>query len=513
MVKFGEEIKLSPSSEQLRKACCAVRGRFPKIPVIGIPWLYFTNVRNPVHRRLCAHDQKWVLPLMILRMAWPFIKGFQTAFKVVWLRLQCRDALAVLKNQSFDVVAKTWVFGGRREAQDNDFYYGDLQTRLADNNIAMLLLCGNVSGRNWRDYVLSHTRTSLLSRLPELCFVPFGRVFQIVFKQAAASFVLWFHFRKEQDPLLKRVLAKAAVDVLRAQTLSNSLYYWMGREAVKIWKPRVFLTFYEGYAWEKCLWLGVREEKESCKIAGYQHTVIMKHAYEQLAPLLGPNEKTIPDIVLCSGLESLQMMESGQQGVHTRFVPFGSFRFSSHFSDNPLPVPSRRAVLIIPEGNMFEATLLFDFAIKLSALLPQYRLIFRSHPLLPFDRVRPRLSLDGGLPPNVEISNRKDIHDDFSRASAVLYRGSSAVMYAILKGLKPFYLQREGEAVIDPLFKLKNWREPVDSLETFVNRLQAFETTPFERLQVSFQSAAKYVRQYIMPVDQEAVGRFVKNLL
>ncbi len=434
-------------------------------------------------------------------------------FRISWLRWQCKEAFRRLKDQKFELLAKTWVFGGRKEREEDDFYYGDLQKRLQESHVSMLLLCGNVIGKDWKAYVASHTRTSPLSRLPDLCFVPPWHALQVVCEQVVASFRLWFHWNKEQDSLLKRVLGQAAVDVLREQTLANSLHYWIGREAVKIWNPKMFLTFYEGHAWERCLWLGVRAENPDCKVAGYQHTVILPHAYEQLTPSMDRCKGFSPDIIFCSGPESVDMMRSSHAERATTLIPFGSFRSPSFISRDCFSDFSHKGILVIPEGMLSEAVILFNFAIRLSSLLPQYRFIFRSHPLLPFEEVKSQLALEKGiLPPNIEISNFKAMHDDCSRVSAVLYRGSSAVLQTIAEGLKPFYLHKEGEAMIDPLFRLHVWRESVDSPEAFVSRLRAFELSPAEQLQNSLQSAMHYAREYIAPVQQQSIDRFLEAL-
>jgi len=156
---------------------------------------------------------------------------------------------------------------------------------------------------------------------------------------------------------------------------------------------------------------------------------------------------------------------------------------------------------------------LFGFAMKLAPLMPDYRFVFRCHPALPFERVRSHLGLEKEtLPGNIEVSISKEICDDFNRASCVLYRGSSAVFYAILKGLKPFYLQNGGEDIIDPIFKLNAWRESVDSPESFATRARVFETTPMQQLHIPFQAAVKYAREYMMPVGQESIAHFLKTL-
>ena len=90
--------------------------------------------------------------------------------RLIWamvrMRWSLRREIRALKGERFDVVVKTWCFGAERSAEDRDFYYGDLQRRLADRGVRMLLLCGDASGTDREVFARAQVSTSGLCRLP-----------------------------------------------------------------------------------------------------------------------------------------------------------------------------------------------------------------------------------------------------------------------------------------------------------------------------------------------------------
>jgi len=291
--------------------------------------------------------------------------------------------------------------------------------------------------------------------------------------------------------------------------MTSGLFFWIGKAAVRTWHPRAFVTLYEGHGWEKCAWWGVKTSDASCKTVGYQHTVIHDHNFSLLRPLDNQSEYSTPDVVLCLGERTRDMMWSGHLPRQSQLIPFGSFRQTPDEAVHAAPQPAKRTVLVLPEGLPNEAKLLFDFAIQISRLLPDHHFIFRCHPVLPFDEVRRHLE---GVPeefPNVEVSNRELIADDFVRSSVVLYRGSSSVMYAVLYGLKPIYLHNDEHQDVDPLFELAHWREYASSPDEVQRLLQQYAETSEESASEQWKSAFEYVSTYAMPVGDASIDRFL----
>lgn len=110
---------------------------------------------------------------------------------------------------------------------------------------------------------------------------------------------------------------------------------------------------------------------------------------------------------------------------------------------------------------------------------------------------------------NMVLSNRS-IEEDFQRASVLLYRGSSAVFYAVLQGLLPIYADIETEVDRDPLFQLERWRQRCASVEEFVQVLAQHERTSEEPLTQEWQAAAQYVKDYTGPVTDDRIEAFLR---
>jgi hypothetical protein len=138
--------------------------------------------------------------------------------------------------------------------------------------------------------------------------------------------------------------------------------------------------------------------------------------------------------------------------------------------DAPRSLPT---FLVLPEGIGSECIYLFEFALECARRLPEARFIFRTHPVLPFERLEPNIRGYYPVPDNVEVSRGRPIEDDFARATYLLYRGSSTVIYAVLAGLKPFYIVRPDEIDLDPLYELAEWREHVHSVDDRYTSLQS----------------------------------------
>jgi hypothetical protein len=164
---------------------------------------------------------------------------------------------------------------------------------------------------------------------------------------------------------------------------------------------------------------------------------------------------------------------------------------------------------VLPEGNLPESQLLFHFAMRAAALLPDYRFIFRCHPILPFDRVRSRLHDFPERFANITVSAHTPITADFDRSSLLLYRGSSAVLHAVLHGLKPVYLHDDRSPDIDPLFEVTNWRERIASLREMQEVLERYAAVSQAHAAEQWRRAAEYAEAYTVPVDGAAIDRFL----
>lgn len=496
------------SSEQLAQACYTIRKRMPTLPVLGIQWMHRTNTRDPLHEELLAKKRNYRWLLLPARLFLLVLRSIFLILATLLLRWKFGAGSRFLKDQRIDIVAKSWHFANQMPMQDKDFYYGELQQMFFKRGLSSLLLCGNVGKRSWKFFAGQRAKTSEFYQFPEFCLVTSLCIVRVFFEQIVSCFGLWKLRFKEKDSFLKTVLGYATVDCLRTQTMTNCLYYWIGRRAIRLWKPKAFLTLYEGYAWEKCLWRGVKTEDSVCKTIGYQHTVILQRTLALRKPCLNPKEYSTPDIVLSSGYKIADILKKSHAERKTKVIPFGSFRCQPSLSVEQPSNSACRTVLVVSDWFK-EAPFLFNTAMKTASILKDHHFIFRLHPIDPFSKVKPYLNAKVEAFPNIEISKQKKIEEDFVRSSAILYRGSSAVLYAILNGLKPFYLHKAGMEIIDPIFELNEWRQNVESEDALEQGLLEYAKTPAEKNFSSWKVARDYVQAYTMPVDQNSIDRLL----
>lgn len=506
--------RLSAALGAVRRSHCTC------LPVLALVWMHQKHPIHSVQQRLMGWEEAGAAGTVAGGLhaqrgrLWHALEcilyAVYLATVIVRLRWMLRREIQALKREGFAIVAKTWCFGAAKPAGDADFYYGNLQRRLAERRIPMALLCGDAkSNRGWRAFARAHVSTSIPWKLPELCLVPLMAPLAMALQQVATSWRLRRFGRRSSDPLLGRICAAAAEDCLSRHTTRSGLSYWIGKAATEAWRPRAFLTLYEGHGWERCMWLGAKTADPSCLTVGYQHTVLFRHSTALLRPPADEGPWATPDVVLSTGDRTKEMMRSGHQPHRTKFVTFGTFRRSPAASLPVRPFPERRTVLVVPEGLLPEAKLLFDAATRVAVRMPEHRFIFRCHPVLPFSEVRPYLDRDPDNVPNIAVSDVPSIDDDFSRSSVVLYRGSSVVLYAVLHGLKPVYLGHKEPGDVDPLFELSCWRERAGAPDELEGVLRRYAEAPAGTVVGEWQVASAYVEQYLTPVESGSVERML----
>ncbi|MFA5974921.1 MAG: hypothetical protein WC859_01995 [Elusimicrobiota bacterium] len=508
---------------RLHRRLNAIRSLCPDLPVLAIFWLHLKHPLHPVQEELLAllkapgvrPKRNWILTLTRLTADW-FVAGTRCklyAMALTWricrIRWAFRKERHALAKQSFPVIAKTWGFSFDLAKKEIDFYFGDLQARLRQRGISMLMLCGNAGILDSLSFGKAYTSTAFPFRLPELCLLRVWDPWHMFFRQLIAAWKLWRPALRAADPVLRRALVLAARDVLAPQTLRDALFFSIAQTACRQWKPKAFLTLYEGHAWEKCAWAGAKSGFSSTCTAGYQHTVLFQESLAMTQPYIDSPERSLPDLVLGIGDVPLDLLRPSHEPHGCRLVRLGSFRFQKGQSSEPAS-PARRRILVTPEGMLPEMKALFGFTYRAARSIPWATFVIRTHPAMPLKHVLPELPEDFLRLPNIAVTQEKDISADFRRSSCILYRGSSTVLYAIFEGLRPVCLSVPGMIDTDPLYDLQSWREHCVTPEALAELLKQDEGLAPEDRQAQWREAADYVARYTMPVDDSTIDRMLE---
>lgn len=501
--------------ERLHGVLSEVRRRCPTLPVLAIHWMHVKHPIHPVQDALMAQetDASPAVPpdygvLLAGFVVCLLYAGYLTA-RLMQLRWALRWPLVVLRREHFDVVAKTWRFDATKSADGRDFYYGDLQQRLARRGVRMLLICGDARGKGWLRFAQGNISTEDAQwQVPEWCLVPLAAPWVMACRQLASALRLRQLAMREESPLTKRVLVRASRECVSRHIMPVGLNCWMARAVVRRWRPRAFMTLYEGHGWERSIWRGVKEADAACRTVGYQHTILLRHNRALLGAPAMDAPVARPDAVLCLGPRTAAMLEPSHP--RSTMISFGTFRATPDRAALTPPAPQRRTVIVLPEGYVGESALLFNAALESAVRLPDHRFILRLHPILPLAEVRPHLTRDPAGLANVEVSPGGPIERDFARSSAMLYRGSSSVLYAVAYGLKPFYLHAARQHEIDPLFELDGWRERAGGAQTLAESLVDYARMDTVSAMDEWRSAAEYVQRYTVPVGDAAIEQFLQ---
>ncbi|MBI3320083.1 MAG: hypothetical protein HYZ89_05810 [Candidatus Omnitrophica bacterium] len=521
------EIDQSPTAafERLERALEVVRRQCPSLPVLAIRWMH---VKHPLHAvqlrflqdHLGIRDETvdwpapgtgrvtgWIRPLLVRRIGQCLIYALYLSGRLARLRLLMSRHLPVLTRRSFDVLIKTFCFGPARPDGGRDFYFGNLQDRLVQQGVRTLVLCGNIQGGSWTAFARGQLDAGRLARLPELALLHPLVPFRLMVQQLRASTRLRRLAAATHDPLVKHISLLASRECLAPDTARTGLYFWIMRAAIRRWRPRAFLTVYEGHAWEVCSRWGVKATDPSCFTVGYQHTGVFPESQSLMSPSSATTVRLAPDVVLSLGRVPLALLAQAHVRAQTRVIRFGSFRYSPADAHRPAD-PRRRVVLVTPEGLVSEVKVLFEFAYACATRLPNQIFVLRCHPEVPMVRALRLVSVDLAKQPNIELSERR-IEDDLARSSALLYRGSTTVLSAVLHGLLPLYFHRPTMLDRDPLYRMDAWRQRVTTTEEVADLLARHEQTPMERLEEAWGRAARYVADYTGPVGQEQIDAFL----
>jgi hypothetical protein len=273
--------------------------------------------------------------------------------------------------------------------------------------------------------------------------------------------------KRESPGLLKSVMKQASIEALSGGTRNTLIIYKQISCLVKKLNPRIIIITHEGHAWERLAFAAGREVNPSIKCIGYQHSALfrLQHAIKRKLA-----NRYNPDLIMTSGLIGKKQLEDTSSLTGIPISVLGSSRsMKSPNVDRELSnynIRSKQSCLVIPEGDINECNILFNFSKACALEFPLINFIWRLHPLISFDFLKKYNSGLSNLPSNIILSDSK-LEDDISNCQWVLYRGTTAIIQAIGEGLKPLYFQICGEMTIDPLYQIDVGKIKITNLMDF----------------------------------------------
>ena len=414
---------------------------------IAISWLHVIREHPeflPAYDIVFSNDFKyWLTGKLWIRSA---LSSFKFFINKIAGTLKFQESEKPPSNA--DVLVISHLINKKHVGESRDFYFGELIDALRGSEFTVVTgLLNHVGFRGNVNSEHGHFNEPRVLLSGSLSLREEFVLLSGIFSEARR---LKKRIALEPDGLVKKCLKHAAIVSYKAIT-NLHLAKEIG-QLVKQVQPKVIITTFEGYAWERVTYAAAREYNPEIICIGYHHTVLFRLQHAIRRPL---QPKFNPDWILTSGDHTCdELMKTwGKSGTVVKVL--GTKRV---FKRNSSDTPNGRAVLVLPEGFISECLYMFRIVIDVAREMPHQQFILRLHPLTSREklvRLEPRLS---HCTPNVRWST-DSMAKDIKASNRVCYRGTSAVFEAIGGGCQPIYMERSGEMTIDPCYGISGLRK------------------------------------------------------
>jgi hypothetical protein len=407
-----------------------------------------------------------------------------------------------------DVLLLSRLLTSRQLESEDDFYFGTLQRQLAARGFGSVLLFidhraaddGGPRAGSWIDPIRGVLPRMVAPSTEARIWAQCARArssLRTAFSQYSRG------ARQTTDSLDAELALLASRHAMLEGTANNLRLHSCVAAAARALRPRVVITLHEGNASERIIWSAARSSGMRPLCVGYQHTRLLQRAHAIRRPVNAAGVDCDPEVILTLGEIPQAMLAASPELRSVRLITYGSHRRSAP-REQPLPRERKRHCVVLPDAEHRECAILFEFAIACARRLPEMIFSLRPHPILSVETLKSRHPALRDLPPNVRFSSTLSLQAECAAAAACLYRGSSAVIHAVLAGVRPFCVSRPHELRFDTLFELQEWRETVTSPEELIARI-AVEPAP-----EAARRAWSYCDRYVSPVRPEALDELLE---
>ncbi len=273
-------------------------------------------------------------------------------------------------------------------------------------------------------------------------------------------------------------------------------------------RPRVVLFTYEGQSWERVLCKLVHDQMQDICMAGYQHSV------------LTPGLRNI-DVRLRAGCDPDHILTAGRV---TRAILIAQSNFDANEinvlgSSKTITIENSKTqsfsgtVLGVPEGQMSEVRIISEWLLAGANANGDVKFVLRLHPLTSKTEVLKHCPELKSAPKNFQISDAS-LQEDLEAASWLLYRGSSIVLNALVKHVRPIYVDSDNSHfftnIVDPSLKWCRIFQNADQLTAQINQDRINGGVASQAEAEALAKASKYGADYFVPFDLSPIFGVLK---
>ncbi len=332
-----------------------------------------------------------------------------------------------------------------------------------------------------------------------------------IFKSA---FVSCFYWPQVKGPI--NFLGYEVSGIINRELSSRSsriqsyqfLHYYQTIALLNKFSVKTFLMTYENNPWEKMCVLALRKFSPQTTILGYQHTVTPQASVNMF---ISAEEEAVipkPDCVLTVGSATKEIIERYTQIGSLPVVAACALRYENLWKLLPLPRTKTFKILVALEG-IRDVYQMVNYLLGQLDGQSKFKMIIRTHPVLPFKALEKMLFKKIADLPFVEISSGKSLLEDIERTDLTIYWGSTVSLEALWLGKPVIHFDMQQIFSYDPLFDCPNLKWTVNSQQKLTEVLDNIYKLSDQEFSLSRQKAHEYLEKYFYPVNSSNLVHFL----
>ena len=366
----------------------------------------------------------------------------------------------IISKIDFDVILISNLLTSNKK-KNNDLYFKGVSNILKKKKIKYLkVFINNLGLRKTEKKFIPKKGEKSFTINCNISFISLINIYYGVIKKFVKFFFLSYQVKGIEHKIYKIV----SLEFLNPTTVNNLILKKKFEIFFSNYRCKNLVYTLEGFSWEKMIAISFKKMQPKNNLIGYQFASLLEFQNIKDNNL---NKIYFPDIVWTSGKINYVILKNEFKKV----VNIGTDRQYKE-KNKVFKNFSKFNCLVIPEGINSECNKILNFSITCAKKFPNIKFIWRFHPLINLNLIFKSINEEDKFPTNIEIS-KKNLVDDISRSSFFLYRGSTAAITSMKKGLHPLYLNLNQSINIDPIYKFKKWKTTINTIyefEKFINK-------------------------------------------
>lgn len=404
-------------------------------------------------------------------------------------------------------VLRTWVYPSSINGDNifTDSFFGRLPCFLSARKENLIIIAGLMD--DYKKTAIRLSKCAGYKIVPQEYFLKYTDVVKSLLKSG-------FHRIKVRNKVdfleldVSSIIQEEVDNDFRKYVRSELLQQYIISNILECFKIHTFTTTYENNPWERVCFLSLKKLSPSTRTIGYQHAVVTKASANMFV-----NEKEkaiipIPDTIITVGDVTKEIMEKYGAYPLNKILSSCALRHEYLYQLKEKEFKKRGAILIALEG-VYKCFELVNFVFAGLSEISDYKVTIRTHPALPFQKIRDNLNFDIRLHNHFSVSNQKDIKNDLDASDILIYWGSTVSLEALMMGLPVIHVDLNDIVSVDPLFNCKHLKWSVSNPKDLSRVIADIYTMSEEEYGKEYNQAKSYIEKYLRPVTEDRLEAFI----